>query len=220
MLRSLNKSSSGRRVLGTPKVGVLGSNIPSSGLSGPAYTYNDLDLPSDADKYIRGVITTTPSVGNFFAYEDTSFTFSGAPDGVYYATYQLYVDNSVVGSPATITLTVGSGNTTINCTKGAVVATGLITSVLQQSVINTSVGTATAYGKDASLGGIVVCSTGNSVADGKTSAISATTVVSASKGNCTAIGMQSNIAVGNGNIKRGDRVSVSINFNTFSIKVR
>ena len=149
MLRSLNKSSSGRRILGTPKVGVLGSSIPSTGTAGPAYTYNDLDLPSDADKYIRGVILSGPSSGDFFAYEDTSFIFSGAPDGTYYATYQLFVDNVAVGSPATITLVVGEGLVTINGIVANASAEGLSTAVTKS--INTSVGSVTAQGVSASV---------------------------------------------------------------------
>jgi hypothetical protein len=106
MLRNLNTSTGGKRILGTPKTGVLGSLIPSTGDNGAGYCYNDLVFPTDNAKEIRGQILTWPSAGTLTAYEDTSFEFS-APDGVYYFTYQLYVDGVSVGSPATVTLVVG-----------------------------------------------------------------------------------------------------------------
>lgn len=99
----------GAFIVGDDGLGVLGSEIASSGDAGPGYAYNDLSLPADADKEICGRITTWPSAGTLYAYEDTSFTFTGAPDGVYTFQYQLYVDGVATGSPATVTLTVGSG---------------------------------------------------------------------------------------------------------------
>lgn len=107
MLRNLNQSSGGQRVCGTPKSGVLGSLIPSTGDNGAGYTYNDLSLPADNTKEICGRITSWPSAGTLTAYEDTSFEFSGAPDGVYSFQYQLYVDGVAVGPPASVGLTVG-----------------------------------------------------------------------------------------------------------------
>lgn len=104
--RNLNYSVGGKRILGTPKTGVLGSLIPSSGDNGAGYAYNDLSLPADAGKEIRGRITTWPASGTLYAYEDTSFTFT-APDGTYSFQYQLYVDGVATGSPVTVTLQVG-----------------------------------------------------------------------------------------------------------------
>lgn len=97
----------GSLVIGDVGGGVLGSDIPSAGESGPPYTYNDLSLPADANKEICGRITTWPSAGTLFAHEDTSFEFTGAPNGTYTFQYQLYVDYVPVGSPTTVTLTVG-----------------------------------------------------------------------------------------------------------------
>lgn len=124
MLRNLNQSFARGRILGTPHSGVLGSEIPSTGGNGAGYAYNDLSLPADANKEICGRITTWPSDGTLFAYEDTSFTFTGAPDGTYSFQYQLYVDGVETGDPATVNLTVGTG-TTISCTVGNAVAAGL-----------------------------------------------------------------------------------------------
>ena len=97
----------GSLVVGNASHGVLAENIPSSGTNGAGYIYADLDLPADNGKEVRGEIITTPISGDLFAYEDTSFTFEGAPDGTYNFTYQLYVDGVLTGSVATVTLLVG-----------------------------------------------------------------------------------------------------------------
>lgn len=97
----------GKLVIGGTGLGVLGQNIPSTGDNGPGYTYNDLSLPADNAKEICGRIVSWPSAGVLFANEDTSFTFSSAPDGTYTFQYQLYVDGVATGSPATVTITVG-----------------------------------------------------------------------------------------------------------------
>lgn len=112
MLRNLNRSYARGRICGTPHEGVLGSLIPSTGNDGAGYAYNDLSLPADANKEIRGKLTAWPSAGTLFAYEDTSFTFTGAPDGIYTFQYQLYVDGVATGSPTTATLTVGNPGVT------------------------------------------------------------------------------------------------------------
>lgn len=99
---------SGALVIGDTGLGVLGSDIPSTGDNGAGYAYNDLSLPADANKEICGRITTWPSAGTLFAYEDTSFEFFGAPDGTYTFEYQLYVDGVATGSPQTVTLQIGT----------------------------------------------------------------------------------------------------------------
>jgi len=106
----------GSLVVGDRGLGVLGSEVPSTGDSGAGYLYNDLSLPGDASKEVRGLITSQPSAGTLYAYEDSSFTFTGAPDGTYSFTYQLYVDGAATGSPATVTLTVGSGSSSVTLT--------------------------------------------------------------------------------------------------------
>jgi len=107
---------SGALVVGDRGLGVLGSEVPSTGDSGAGYLYNDLSLPGDASKEVRGLITSQPSAGTLYAYEDSSFTFTGAPDGTYSFGYQLYVDGASTGSPATVTLTVGSGSSSVTLT--------------------------------------------------------------------------------------------------------
>ena len=99
----------GALVCGNRGLGVLGSAVPGSGDAGPGYLYNDLSLPADASKEVCGRITTWPSAGSLYAYEDSSFDFSGAPDGNYTFQYQLYVDGAATGSPATVTMYIGHG---------------------------------------------------------------------------------------------------------------
>ena len=99
---------SGALLIGETGLGVLGSAIPATGDNGAGYAYNDLSLPADNSKEICGRITTWPSAGTLFAYEDTSFDFT-APDGAYSFQYQLYVDGVATGSPTTVNLQVGAG---------------------------------------------------------------------------------------------------------------
>jgi hypothetical protein len=106
----------GSLVCGDRGLGVLGSAIPSTGGSGAGYAYNDLSLPADAGKEICGRITSWPSSGTLYAYEDTSFTFSGAADGSYSFDYQLYVDGAAVGSPVSVALQVGAATATFTAT--------------------------------------------------------------------------------------------------------
>ena len=99
---------SGAIVCGHRGLGVLGSDVPDDGDNGAGYAHNDLSLPADANKEICGRITTWPSAGTLFAYEDTSFEFTDAPDDTYTFQYQLYVDGVATGDPTTVTLTVGA----------------------------------------------------------------------------------------------------------------
>lgn len=111
-------------LVGDRGLGVLGSEVPSSGESGAGYLYNDLSLPVDADKEVCGRITTWPSAGALTAYEDSSFAFTGAPDGTYSFQYQLYVDGVATGSPTTVTLQVGGTAATLAITLGADAVSG------------------------------------------------------------------------------------------------
>jgi hypothetical protein len=97
---------SGAYVIGDVGLGVLGSTVPSTGEHGPSYLYNDLVLPDDAGKEIRGLIVTPPSAGTFFAFEDGSFTLVGAPDGTYTFVYRLFVDGVDFGT-AEATIVIG-----------------------------------------------------------------------------------------------------------------
>jgi hypothetical protein len=145
MLRNLNRTLTRGRVCGTPKTGVLGSAIASTGDYGAGYCYNDLDLPADANKEICGRVTAWPSAGTLFAYEDTSFSFTGAPDGIYTFQYQLYVDGVATGSPATVTLLQGDVGALLQATPAAIAtATASLTTSISLVSAATSTATATA----------------------------------------------------------------------------
>jgi len=80
----------------------------ATGDHGPGYLYNDWDSSADDPKEFQGLVLTPPVAGSLFAYEDGSFTFSGAPDGTYTFTYRLYVDGVDLGTQ-TATIIVGAG---------------------------------------------------------------------------------------------------------------
>lgn len=101
-------------VIGNTGLGAPAEDIPSTGDSGGSFLYNDLSLPADNGKEIRGEILTLPADGALFVNEDGSFTFTGAADGDYSFTYQLYVDGVAIGSPATVSLAVGAGGVVIS----------------------------------------------------------------------------------------------------------
>lgn len=95
----------GSLLIGNTGGGELAENIPATGANGPGYAYNDLAFPADTGKEICGRITTWPTLGTLVAFEDTSFTYSGATDSF---AYQLYADMVAVGSPVTVSLAVGT----------------------------------------------------------------------------------------------------------------
>lgn len=96
----------GKTVFGVNSLGVLGSQVPSTGQDGPGFLFNDLVLPADATKEVRGFIESFPAAGTFTAEEDSSFTFSGAPNGLYTFSYRYFLDGVDQGT-ATAYLTVG-----------------------------------------------------------------------------------------------------------------
>ena len=99
MLRDLNVSTSGRRVCGTPKLGVRGAAIPSTGQHGPSIIYPSLSLPADANKFYRARILTWPAQGVLRVYEDGSLDYDGT--GVFEPqtfTFQLYEGNKFKGT--------------------------------------------------------------------------------------------------------------------------
>lgn len=106
---STTKLIAGACVVGNRGLGVLGSVIranTATGTYGAGYLYNDLTAADDA-KEIRGLIVTPPSAGSFYAFEDGSFTVTGAPDGNYSFLYRLYADGADLGT-ATASIAIGS----------------------------------------------------------------------------------------------------------------
>lgn len=107
ILRDLNQSFSGKRLCTTGQAGAVASSIPSTGTDGPPIAYPHLTLPADNDKLVRVFITSFPSAGTLTVYDDSSFIFSGAPDGSYTASYQVYFDD-ILTDTGTLDLDVGN----------------------------------------------------------------------------------------------------------------
>ena len=113
----------GAIVVGNRGLGVLAEDIPSEGDNGASFLYNDISLPSDSGKEICGRVTTWPSAGALYAYEDGSFEFSGAPDGNFAFQYQLYVDGAASGT-GTVSLQVGDSTIDFSVTTDAAAFSG------------------------------------------------------------------------------------------------
>ena len=95
-----------------PGHGILGYNIPSSGVSGGSPLLNDSIV--SGEEY-RWTLNTAPSSGTLVLYEDTSFDFYGAPDGTYSFVYRLY-ESGVDSGLATVYLGVGPAVVVISST--------------------------------------------------------------------------------------------------------
>lgn len=106
-----------------PGLGILGSAIPTTGDNGGSPVLND---GISAGKEYRWALVTPPSSGTITLYEDLTFEFSGASDGIHSATYRLWEDGVDQGT-ATITLQVGPSYTTISATLSNIV--GAVSSV-------------------------------------------------------------------------------------------
>lgn len=106
-----------------PGLGILGSAIPTTGDNGGSPVLND---GVSAGKEYRWALVTSPASGTITLYEDLTFEFSGATDGIHSATYRLWEDGVDQGT-ATITLQVGPSYTTIAVTLANVV--GAVSSV-------------------------------------------------------------------------------------------
>lgn len=106
-----------------PGMGILGSDIQTSGDNGGSPVLND---GISAGKEYRWALVTPPASGTITLYEDLTFEFSGASDGIHSATYRLWEDGVDQGT-ATITLQVGPSHTTISVTLANIV--GAVSSV-------------------------------------------------------------------------------------------
>lgn len=95
---------SGAMVVGDVGLGVIGAEVPDDGDDGAGYLYNDITLPDDANKEVRGEIVTWPLYGDLVAYEDSSFIYT--PDNASVTAdsfeYQLYINGVSTGSPITV----------------------------------------------------------------------------------------------------------------------
>lgn len=128
---------SGALVIGETGLGVLGSNIPATGEDYPSIFYEDLSLPADAGKEIRGLLLTPPASGTLFVYEDGSFSFA-APDGSYWFTYRLYADGSALNT-ATVSIIIGDANRAVAVTEAlTATATQSCTTAAQPLVLESA----------------------------------------------------------------------------------
>lgn len=106
-----------------PGLGIPGSAIPTTGDNGGSPVLND---GISAGKEYRWALVAAPASGTITLYEDLTFEFSGAADGIHSATYRLWEDGVDQGT-ATITLQVGPSHTTIAVTLANLV--GAVSSV-------------------------------------------------------------------------------------------
>lgn len=113
MLRNLNHNpAAGKRILGTPRVGVLGSAIPVD-----SYLYPSLDLPGDATKFYRGWVVTRPAQGTLTTFENGAYEYdSTGAVGQQSFSVQLYEQGATLGSPITVTIDVVSNATVSSVT--------------------------------------------------------------------------------------------------------
>jgi len=203
-LRNLNQRKSRGRILGTPQSGVLGSLIPSTGVNGPGFAYPSLALPADAAKEICGYITTWPSAGVLDAGENTGFTFSGAPDGIYTFQFQLQADGVDQGAPKTATINQSTPGVTVSCLVGNTIAGGPNATVTQSgtTTVSCQVGNATAACQGASVSQnsmtTISCQPGNASAVCPSAAIVQTgqTIIACRVGNAAAIGSIATVSAG------------------------
>ncbi len=106
-------------------LGVLGSEIASTGTNGPGYLYSDLNLPADANKEYQGRIVTPPGVGTFFAFEDSSFIYSG-PSTTF--TYKLIEDGQDLGNQV-VNINMDAPSGTITWTEDSDITTMYLSAV-------------------------------------------------------------------------------------------
>lgn len=103
--------SGGYLQVGEPGFGVLGAAIPATGTDGPPPLYNDISLPAEANDEFRALLSSVPSGGSFFMFEDSSFIATGYADGVYTGTYEGFKNGVSYGS-ASFSFTIGSSTVT------------------------------------------------------------------------------------------------------------
>lgn len=122
--------------------GIQAQDIPSTGGSGAGYLFNDIAAQSAAPTdEMRGQILTWPSAGTLTVNEDSSFSFTDAPDGSYSFTYRGF-KNGVSYGDYTVTLSIGdsvfvsAANVTMPqmslLSSGNVVAVGISASIAAQ----------------------------------------------------------------------------------------
>lgn len=87
----------GACLVGDYGLGVLGSEVPASGVDGGGFGYPDLELPADANAEVRWLILRWPSAGTLTPQENSQFSFTGAPDGAYFFDVEGFRDGLSIG---------------------------------------------------------------------------------------------------------------------------
>lgn len=109
MLRNLNlQYPGGERRIGLCTTGVLGSTIPSTGPSGPAWMYPSLRFPAASSAEYAYWIEAHNFPSGLPLSDTSAGTFSGLPDGVYAAAVTLE-ENGVYAGAFPVVVTVGAG---------------------------------------------------------------------------------------------------------------
>ena len=156
-------------VVGFGGWGVLGSELPTTGEHGPSVGYQWIDPIADASKEVWVRITTQPSIGTLLMLPDSSFEYDG-PSTTFAA--QLAVDAADVGTPQTVTVTVGEEVLTniVAPVTGHAVSTGYVPLVLQTnpSVITPDTGHGLGTGQVAIISQprLILPLTGSGIASG------------------------------------------------------
>ena len=114
MLRNLNATYAGKRILASPYIGILASQIAAetaTGDHGEGILYNEAIDPAYAGKYLRAWVTNPPTVGALIVAENGAIEAASLPDGVHTYNYDLIVDD-VYDSASFFTVTVGAVSAT------------------------------------------------------------------------------------------------------------
>jgi hypothetical protein len=217
MLRNLNLSFTRGRILGTPKTGTLGADIPATGDNGGSYLRTDMtDMPADLARELCGRITRWPATGVLRAEENGAFSFAPAANGTESFDYQLAVFGVDVGL-ATVYLTSGSGvqiaaaaatatasgivasvsqGNSIAALAGVAVADGFAASVQLGSAIAATQGTASAFGATAEVHTIsgLQCDIGLAVASGAVASVFQGKTIACAAGEAAAAGLSAQVA--------------------------
>jgi hypothetical protein len=112
MLRNLNATYAGKRILASPYVGVLAATIAAEtaeGDQGPGILYNESIDPAYAGKYLRAWITNPPTVGTLRVSENGAIEGYDLPVGTHVFAYDLIV-NDAYDSSSSFTVAVGVVN--------------------------------------------------------------------------------------------------------------
>ena len=97
MLRNLNATYAGKRILASPYVGILASQIAAetaTGDHGPGILYNESVDPEYVGKYLRAWVTNPPTVGSLIVEENGAIEAVALPDGDHTFNYDLIVDDA------------------------------------------------------------------------------------------------------------------------------